>query len=118
MPSSGIAGTYDSLFFVFKGFSILFSLVLFCAPSPAGFLISFSSLIVVARIFKSMLCNSLIPDFRGNAFSFSVLRVFDVDLSFVGFIMFRYVASWASLVVQKVKHVPAMQETLVQSLGW
>ena len=27
MPSSGIAGSYDSLFFVSKGFSVLFSLV-------------------------------------------------------------------------------------------
>ena len=25
---------------------------------------------------------------------------------------------WASLVSQTVKHLPAMQETLVQSLGW
>ena len=25
---------------------------------------------------------------------------------------------WASLVVQMVKHLPAMQETQVQSLGW
>ena len=26
--------------------------------------------------------------------------------------------SWASLVTQRVKHLSAMQETLVQSLGW
>ena len=26
--------------------------------------------------------------------------------------------SWASLVVQSVKNLPAMQETWVQSLGW
>ena len=26
--------------------------------------------------------------------------------------------SWASLVAQLVKNLPAMQETLVQSLGW
>ena len=25
---------------------------------------------------------------------------------------------WASLVVQKVEHLPAVQETQVQSLGW
>ena len=25
---------------------------------------------------------------------------------------------WASLVVQKIKNLPAMQETWVQSLGW
>ena len=29
---------------------------------------------------------------------------------------FQY--SWASLVVQLVKNLPAMQETWVQSLGW
>ena len=29
---------------------------------------------------------------------------------------FQY--SWASLVAQKVKNLPAMQETWVQSLGW
>ena len=26
--------------------------------------------------------------------------------------------SWTSLVVQKIKNLPAMQEKLVQSLGW
>ena len=44
--------------------------------------ISFSSLIALARTFKTMLNNSgesghhcLVPDFRGNAFRFSTLRV-------------------------------------------
>ena len=44
--------------------------------------ISFSSLIVVARIFRTMLNNSgesghpcLVPDLRGNAFSFSPFRI-------------------------------------------
>ena len=51
--------------------------------------ISFSSLIAVAKTFKTMLnssCESghpcLIPDFRGNAFNFSPLRImFAVGLS-------------------------------------
>ena len=29
---------------------------------------------------------------------------------------FQY--SWASLVTQRVKNLPSMQETLVQSMGW
>ena len=29
-----------------------------------------------------------------------------------------YDLTWASLVVQTVKNLPAMQETWVQSLGW
>ena len=41
----------------------------------------------------------LVPDFRGNAFSFSPLRImFAVGLSYIAFIMLRYVlsmpASW------------------------
>ena len=36
----------------------------------------------------------LVPDFRGNAFNFSPLRiVFAVGLSYMGFIMQRYVSS-------------------------
>ena len=36
----------------------------------------------------------LVPDFRGNAFNFSPLRVmFAVGLSYIAFIMFRYVPS-------------------------
>ena len=34
----------------------------------------------------------LVPDFRENAFNFSLLRImFAVDLSYMAFIMFRYV---------------------------
>ena len=59
-------------------------------------LISFSALIAVA---KSMLNSSLesghpclVPDFRGNAVNFSPLRImFAVGLSYIAFIMSRYV---------------------------
>ena len=60
--------------------------------------ISFSALIAVA---KTMLNSSgesghpcLVPDFKGNAFNFSALRImFDVGLSYIAFIMLRYVPS-------------------------
>ena len=63
--------------------------------------ISFSSLITVAKTFKTMLNSSgerghpcLVPDFRGNAFNFSPLRVMlAVGLSYMAFIMLRYVPS-------------------------
>ena len=63
--------------------------------------ISFSSLIAVAKTFKTMLNSSgesghtyLVPDFRGNALNFSTLRImFAVDLSYIVFIMLRYVPS-------------------------
>ena len=35
----------------------------------------------------------LVPDFRGNAFNFSPLRMFGVGLSYMAFIMLRYVPS-------------------------
>ena len=63
--------------------------------------ISFSSLIDVAKTSKTMLKSSgesghpcLVPDFRGNAFSFSPLRkMLAVGLSYMAFIMLRYVPS-------------------------
>ena len=63
--------------------------------------ISFSALIAVAKTSRTMLNNSresghpcLVPDFRGNAFNFSPLRImFAVGLSYIGFIMLRYVPS-------------------------
>ena len=63
--------------------------------------ISFSALIAVAKISKTMLTSNgesghpcLVPDFRGNAFHFSPLRImFVVGLSYIAFIMLRYVPS-------------------------
>ena len=62
-------------------------------------LMSFSSLIAVAKPSKTMLnsCGEsehpcLVPDFRGNVFSFLPLRImFAVGLSYMAFIMLRYV---------------------------
>ena len=63
--------------------------------------ISFSSLIAVARISRTMLTNTgesrhpcLVSDFRANSFSFSLLRIMvPVGLSYMAFIMLRYVPS-------------------------
>ena len=63
--------------------------------------ISFSALIAVVKMSKTMLNSSgetghpcLIPDFRGNAFNFSPLRImFAMGLSYIAFIMLRYVPS-------------------------
>ena len=60
--------------------------------------ISFSALIAVAKTSKTMLNSSggsghpcLVPDFRGNAFNFSPLRImFAVGLSYIDFIRLRY----------------------------
>ena len=62
---------------------------------------SFSALIAVANTSKTMFNRSgesehpcLVPDFRGNAFNFLPLRVMlAVGLSYVAFIMLRYVPS-------------------------
>ena len=66
--------------------------------------ISFSSLMTVARTSNTMLNKSgdsgypcLIPDLRGNAFSFSPLNMMlAVCLSYVAFIMLKYVPSMSS----------------------
>ena len=63
--------------------------------------ISFSSLIAVAKTPKTVLNSSseskhscLVPDFRGNALNFSPLKImFAVGLSYMAFIMLRYVPS-------------------------
>ena len=66
--------------------------------------ISFSALIAVAKTSKAMLNSSgesghacLAPDFTENAFNFSPLRIiFAVGLSYMAFIMLRYVPSIAA----------------------
>ena len=63
--------------------------------------ISFSALTAMAKTSKTMLSSSgesghpcLVPDFRGNASNFSPLRImFAVGLSYIAFIMLRYVPS-------------------------
>ena len=63
--------------------------------------ISFSSLIAMAKTSKTVFNSSgdnghpyLVPDFRGNAFNFSPLKImFVVGLSYMAFIMLRYVPS-------------------------
>ena len=63
--------------------------------------ISFSALIAVAKTPKAMLNSGgesghpcFVPDFRGNAFNFSPLRImFAVGLSYIAFIMLKYVPS-------------------------
>ena len=59
--------------------------------------ISFSALIVVAKTSRTLLSSRsesghpcLVPDFQGNAFNFSPLRImFAVGLSYMAFIMLR-----------------------------
>ena len=60
--------------------------------------ISFSALIALAKTSKPMLNSTgqrghpcLVPDFRGNAFNFSPMRImFVVGLSYIAFIMLKY----------------------------
>ena len=73
--------------------------------------ISFSALIAVANTSKTMLNSSgesghpcLVPDFKGNDFNFSPLRVMLAEgLSYVAFIMLRYItyipAFWRVLII-------------------
>ena len=63
--------------------------------------ISFFALIAVAKTSRTMLNSSgesghtcLVPDFKGNALSFSPLKIiFAVGLSYIAFIMLQYVPS-------------------------
>ena len=62
--------------------------------------ISFSSLIAVLRIYKTVLNKSsesghpcLVPDLGGKAFSFSLFSMLAIGLSYMDFIMLKYVPS-------------------------
>ena len=71
--------------------------------------ISFSSLIAVTKTSKTMLNSRgesghpcLVPDFRGNTFHFSPLEMmFAVGLSYMAFIMLRYVPSMPAFEQQR-----------------
>ena len=71
-----------------------------CFPIWIPF-IYFSALIAVAKTSRTMLNSNgesrhpcIFPDFRGNAFNFSPLRImFALGLSRIAFIMLRYVPS-------------------------
>ena len=66
--------------------------------------ISFSALIALAKTSRTTLNSSgesghpcLVPNFRGNAFNFSPLRIiFAVGLSYMAFIRLKYVPSMPS----------------------
>ena len=59
----------------------------------------------------------LVPNLRGNAFSFSLLSMMlVVDLSYMAFVIFRCALSGPSLVLQMIKNLPLVQEAWVWSL--
>ena len=72
---------------------------------------SFSSLIAVSEMFRTLWNNSgesghpcLIPDLRGNAFSFSPLRImFAISLSYMAFTMLR-LGSFYAHVLKSFNH--------------
>ena len=77
--------------------------------------ICFPALITVAKTSKTLLNSSgesgyrcLVPDFRGNAFSFSQLWImFALGLSYIGFIMLRY-----------VPYIPAFWRVFIMNGCW
>ena len=80
------------------------------------YLFIYSCLIAVARTFRTMLNDSgesghpcLVPDLRGNAFSFSPLRImFAVGLSYMAFTMFeKEMATHSSILAWRI---PGMEE--------
>uniref|UniRef100_A0AC11E705 Uncharacterized protein n=1 Tax=Ovis aries TaxID=9940 RepID=A0AC11E705_SHEEP len=88
--------------------------------------ISFSSLIAVTRTSRNMLNNSggsghrcLVPDHRGNAFSFSPLRImFAVGLSYMAFTMLSLLIWCITLIdlhILKNPCIPGINQTGIQS---
>jgi len=100
-PQSIVFIQLPFLLFIFS-FMYLFSKSYVFLHNFLWFLLS--ALIAVAKTSKTMLNSSgksghpcLVPDFRGNAFNFSPLRImFAVGLSYMAFIMLRYVPSMSA----------------------
>ena len=97
----------------------------------SGFLfIYFSALIVVANVSKTMLNGSdesghpcLVPDFRGNTFSISPLRImFAVGLPHILFIMLKYVPSippfWRLFIINGYWILSKVSSTSIEIITW
>ena len=97
------------------------------------YFISFTALIGVVETSKPILNSSgesghlcLVPDFRGNAFSFSPLRImFAVGLSYIAFIMLSYLPSipafWSfyhKWMLNFVKAFPSSVEIIIWFLSF
>ena len=91
---------------------------------------SFSALIAVANTSRTMLNSSgesghpcLVPDFRGNAFNRSPLRVMlAVCLSYMAFIMLSYVPSmpafWRVLIIKRCWILPKAFSSSIEIIIW